>query len=217
MLRLVVLISGTGSNLQAILDACGQNPANPPATPLNARVVGVFSNKAEAAGLQRARACGVPVQTLSHAAYPDRDRFDQAMSDIIAGWQPDLVVLAGFMRILSAGFVQHHAGRLINVHPSLLPKFKGMHTHQRALEAGETEHGCSVHFVTPELDGGPVIAQGVVRVESHDTPETLAARVHAVEHRVYPAVIGLIADGRLTWHPDHLRLDGAVLREPVRG
>ncbi|MEL0028590.1 MAG: phosphoribosylglycinamide formyltransferase [Perlucidibaca sp.] len=213
-LRLVVLISGSGSNLQAVLDACGQSSRA--GAGMNARVVGVLSNKADAFGLARATRAGVPTAVLDHTGYPDRESFDRAMAGVIDAWQPDVVVLAGFMRILSAGFVQHYAGRLLNIHPSLLPRYKGLHTHRRALAAGDAEHGCSVHFVTPELDGGPVIAQAVVRVEGTDNEETLADRVHAAEHRLYPAVLGWLADQRLQYRDGQPWFDGHPLAQPVR-
>lgn len=219
-LRLVVLISGSGSNLQAILDACGQghgqSPAAPPAKVLNARVVGVLSNRQDAYGLTRAASAGVATAVLAHTDYADREAFDAAMAKVIDAWQPDVVVLAGFMRILSAGFVTRYAGRLLNIHPSLLPRHKGLHTHQRALEAGDREHGCSVHYVTPELDGGPVVAQGVLDILAEDTPETLAARVHELEHRAYPAVLGWLAQGRLQYRDGQPWLDGQPLTQPVR-
>ena len=213
-LRLVVLLSGSGSNLQAILDACGQGRTAEPS--INARVVGVLSNKADAYGLTRARNAGIETAVLAHGDFPDREQFDHAMAGIIDQWQPDVVVLAGFMRILSAGFVNHYSGRLLNIHPSLLPKYKGLHTHQRALEAGDAEHGCSVHFVTPELDGGPVIAQAVVSVETGDTAESLAARVHVAEHRVYPAVLGWLGEQRLSLQNGQIRMDGEPLTAPHR-
>lgn len=217
-LRLVVLISGSGSNLQAILDACGQSGA--PATHINARinakVVGVLSNKSEALGLARATRAGVATDVLDHTGFDGREAFDQAMIGVIDAWQPDIVVLAGFMRILSPGFVHHYQGRLLNIHPSLLPKHKGLHTHRRALEDGDAEHGCSVHFVTPELDGGPVIAQAVTRVVADDTEATLADRVHHAEHRLYPAVLGWLADQRLQYRDEQPWLDGQRLTQPVR-
>lgn len=219
-LRIVVLLSGSGSNLQAILNACGQgqdqSPAIPPAAPLAARVVGVLSNRADAFGLIRAQQAGVDTAVLGHGNFPDRNSFDAAMANIIDAWEPDIVVLAGFMRILSADFVTRYSGRLLNIHPSLLPKYKGLHTHQRALDASDSEHGCSVHFVTPELDGGPVIAQAVVGVKADDTAESLAARVHAAEHSVYPAVLGWLAEQRLSLQQDQVVLDGEPLLTPYR-
>ena len=217
-LRLVVLLSGSGSNLQAILDAClqGQGQGKGQAPAIAARVVGVLSNKADAFGLTRAQQAGVDTAVLAHGNFPDRDSFDAAMADIIDAWQPDVVVLAGFMRILSAGFVTRYSGRLLNIHPSLLPKYKGLHTHQRALDAGDSEHGCSVHFVTPELDGGPVIAQAVVGVKADDTAESLAARVHVAEHQVYPAVLGWLAEQRLSLQQGQIVLDGKPQLTPCR-
>jgi len=213
-LRLVVLLSGSGSNLQAILDACGQRTNGTPA--IAARVVGVLSNKADAFGLIRAQQAGVDTAVLAHGNFPDRDSFDAAMAGIIDAWQPDIVVLAGFMRILSAAFVTRYSGRLLNIHPSLLPKYKGLHTHQRALDAGDREHGCSVHYVTPELDGGPVIAQAVVGVKADDTAESLAARVHVAEHRLYPTVLGWLAEQRLSLQQGQVILDGMPLPTPHR-
>lgn len=215
-LRLVVLLSGSGSNLQAILDACGQSPAALPVTPIAACVVGVLSNKADAFGLTRAQQAGVDTAVLAHGNFPDRDSFDAAMANIIDAWQPDVIVLAGFMRILSTGFVTRYSGRLLNIHPSLLPKYKGLHTHQRALDAGDSEHGCSVHFVTPELDGGPVIAQAVVGVKADDTAESLATRVHVAEHGLYPAVLGWLAKQRLSLQQSQVMLDGTPLLAPYR-
>ena len=217
-LRLVVLLSGSGSNLQAILDAClqGQGQSANGTPTIAARVVGVLSNKADAFGLTRAQQAGVDTAVLAHGNFPDRDSFDTAMAGIIDAWQPDVVVLAGFMRILSAGFVTRYSGRLLNIHPSLLPKYKGLHTHQRALDAGDSEHGCSVHFVTPELDGGPVIAQAVVSVKPDDTAESLAARVHVAEHGIYPAVLGWLAEQRLSLQQGQIVLDGEPLLTPYR-
>lgn len=180
--RLVILISGRGSNMQSIVQAIMEGQ-------LNARVVAVISNKSQAPGLSYARDLGIATEVISHRGFDSREQFDKALAQRIDDYQPDYVILAGFMRILSAGFVNHYANRLINIHPSLLPKFKGLDTHQRALDAGEKEHGASVHFVTPELDDGPVILQARVPVEADDTAETLAARVLKQEHKLYPAAI----------------------------
>lgn len=187
MLNLVVLVSGSGSNLQAILDAITNGR-------LNARVTGVLSNRADAYALTRAENHGVATTIIAHGDYPDRDSFDRAMMRQIDQWQPDVVVLAGFMRILTPDFVNHYENRLLNIHPSLLPKYKGLHTHRRAIEAGDEKHGCSVHFVTAELDGGPVIAQAVVNVLPDDDEATLADRVHKGEHLLYPQVLVWMAD-----------------------
>jgi phosphoribosylglycinamide formyltransferase-1 len=156
----------------------------------------VISNRADAYGLQRARDAGIDTRSLDHKAFDGREAFDAALIELIDGFNPKLVVLAGFMRILSADFVRHYQGRLLNIHPSLLPKYKGLHTHQRALEAGDAEHGCSVHFVTEELDGGPLVVQAVIPVELHDTPQTLAQRVHVQEHLIYPMAVRWFAEGR---------------------
>lgn len=212
--RMVVLISGSGSNLQAILNACGQANTAPVSATIAGQVVGVLSNKADAYGLQRARDAGVATAVLSHTDYADRTAFDAAMLAHINAWQADVVVLAGFMRILSPEFVNALTGRLVNIHPSLLPKYKGLHTHQRALDAGDHEHGCSVHFVTPELDGGPVIAQAVVHVNAEDTVEALADRVHAAEHRLYPTVLSWLAEKRLSLKAGQILLDGLALHAP---
>jgi len=202
--RLAVLISGTGSNLQAILDAID-------AGELPARVSLVLSNKAGAAGLARAERAGVPAQAIDHRGFPDRASFDQAMIERIDAHGADTVVLAGFMRILSPGFVRHYQGRLINIHPSLLPKYPGLNTHARALEAGDREHGCSLHFVTDELDGGPLIAQARFPVAANDTAETLSEKVQAQEHRLYPQVLRWRAQQRLQMTDQGVELDGERL------
>ncbi|MDR3391238.1 MAG: phosphoribosylglycinamide formyltransferase [Sulfuriferula sp.] len=190
-MKLVVLISGRGSNLQAILDAG-----------LPVEVAAVLSNRKSAAGLQLAEARGIPAHSLAHTEFPDRAEFDQAMMRVIDGYAPDLVVLAGYMRILSDAFVQHYAGRLINIHPSLLPSYPGMDTHARALADGVKIHGCTVHLVTPVLDRGPVIVQAAVAVRSDDTAETLGARVLAAEHKIYPLAIRWFAERRLVFGDD---------------
>lgn len=201
--NVVVLISGNGSNLQALLDS--QRPEHP------LHICAVISNRADAYGLKRAEQAGVPTQVLNHKAFASREAFDAALIDTIDAYQPHLVVLAGFMRILSHDFVQHYAGRLLNIHPSLLPKYKGLDTHRRALEAGEPEHGCSVHFVSAELDGGPVIAQAVLSVSPNEPLEQLVQRVHALEHQLYPMVVQWFAEGRLHLEPQGAMLDGKQL------
>lgn len=183
--RLVILISGRGSNMQSIIRAIE-------AGELQADIAAVISNRPDAAGLQTASAAGIATQVINHRDFDSREAFDQQLAEQIDCYQPDYVILAGFMRILTAQFVEHFAGRLINIHPSLLPKFKGLHTHQRAIEAGEQEHGASVHFVTAELDDGPVILQAKVPVLKGDTPETLAARVLIEEHKLYPDALKLL-------------------------
>lgn len=202
--NVVVLISGSGSNLQALIDslAGGDTPAV---------IRAVISNRADAYGLERARQAGIETRFLDHKAYADRESFDAALIQAIDGFDADLVLLAGFMRILSADFVRHYQGRLLNIHPSLLPKYKGLHTHQRALEAGDAEHGCSVHFVTEELDGGPLVVQATIPVESDDSPETLAQRVHVQEHVIYPLAMRWFAEGRVRLGEQGAMLDGELL------
>lgn len=182
MLTLVVLVSGGGSNLQAIMDAIESGD-------LHARIALVISNRPDAFGLVRARRGGIPACAVPHTDFPDRDGFDRALAEKIRQQGPDLVILAGFMRILGAGFVRRFRGRILNIHPALLPKFRGTDTHQRALEAGETEHGATVHVVTEALDDGPIVMQARVPVLREDDAETLAARVLREEHRLYPAAI----------------------------
>ena len=200
----VVLLSGSGSNLQALIDSDDVK-----ASPATLRAV--ISNRADAPGLQRAKNAGIDTRVLDHTAFEGREAFDAALIEIIDTFNPHLVVLAGFMRILSADFVRHYQGRLLNIHPSLLPKYKGLHTHQRALEAQDREHGCSVHFVTEELDGGPLVVQAVIPVESEDTPSSLAQRVHAQEHRIYPLAVRWFAEGRLSLNEQGALLDGQLL------
>ncbi|CAG21254.1 phosphoribosylglycinamide formyltransferase [Photobacterium profundum] len=205
MKNIVVLISGNGSNLQAIIDACQAN------TIKNANVVAVLSNKADAYGLERAKNAGVQAINLMVADYENRDAYDKAMIEQIDLFKPDLVILAGYMRILSDEFVRHFQGKLINIHPSLLPKYQGLHTHQRALDAGDEEHGTSVHFVTEELDGGPVILQAKVPIFAEDTIEDITARVQLQEHRIYPLVTNWFLQQRLSMENDQAVLDGHVL------
>jgi len=184
--RIAVLISGHGSNLQALIDAAR-------ATDYPARIALVISNTADAFGLTRATQAGISTQTINHRDYPDREAFDRAMDAALRAADIELVVMAGFMRILSDWFVLQWQGKLINIHPSLLPAYKGMHTHARVLEAGEREHGCTVHWVIPALDAGPIITQEKLVVAADDTVETLAQRVHALEHALYPEAVRKVA------------------------
>ncbi|MDH1534926.1 phosphoribosylglycinamide formyltransferase [Ectopseudomonas chengduensis] len=202
--NVVVLISGSGSNLQALIDSVAHD-GNP------ARIAAVICNRAGAYGLERAKQAGIATELLDHKQFDGREAFDAALIQAIDAHQPDLVVLAGFMRILTPGFVQHYAGRLLNIHPSLLPKHKGLHTHQRAIEAGDSEHGCSVHFVTEELDGGPLVVQAVLPVMADDTAESLARRVHQQEHQIYPLAVRWFAEGRLRLGAQGAMLDGLPL------
>ena len=206
-LPVVVLISGNGTNLQAIIDAQQRGEL-----PIEIRAV--ISNRADAYGLERARRAGITTAVLDHTRFASRAQFDAALQTSIDASGAHLVVLAGFMRILTAEFVQHYSGRLLNIHPSLLPKHRGLHTHEAALAGGDALHGASVHFVTAELDGGPVIAQVRLPVLPHDTEATLAQRVRAQEHMVYPLIIGWYASGRLRLNGGHAVLDGQILDAP---
>jgi phosphoribosylglycinamide formyltransferase-1 len=205
----VVLISGNGSNLQAIIDAVEQD-----SLPIELRAV--ISNDVDAYGLQRATQAGIPTHALSHKQFADRETFDQALQHLIDRYQPQLLVLAGFMRILSEPFVRHYEGRMINIHPSLLPKYRGLNTHQRALQAREQRHGATVHFVTHELDGGPAIIQATVPVLDNDSKESLAARVLEQEHQIFPLAIRWFAQGRLRLSGNKAVLDGQTLQQPYQ-
>jgi len=207
-LPVVVLISGAGSNLRAIAEQ-----ARAGVLPVEIRAV--ISDRAGAAGLAWAAAAGLPTCVVPARDHADRAAFEQALAAEIDRHSPGLVVLAGFMRVLGAEFVNRYAGRMLNIHPSLLPRHRGLHTHRRALEAGDAVHGASVHFVTPELDGGPVVLQARVPVRSGDDEASLAARVLAWEHRIYPECIGWFATGRLAWREGTVLLDGRVLDAPV--
>jgi phosphoribosylglycinamide formyltransferase-1 len=207
-LPVVVLISGRGSNLRAIAERAraGELPVD---------VRAVVSDRADAPGLDWARGIGLNAVSLPPRQFPDRDRYDEALADLVAGFEPGLVVLAGFMRILGPAFVDRFAGRMLNIHPSLLPRHRGLHTHRRVLEAGEREHGASVHFVTRELDGGPVVLQARVPVRDGDDEASLAARVLTQEHRIYPEAVGWFAAGRLRCDRGAAWLDGRRLDRPV--
>lgn len=208
-LRLAVLVSGRGSNLVAIIDAIE-------AGHLQAEVALVLANRPDAAALEHAAARGIATAVIDHRAYAAREAFDAALAERIAAAAPDLVVLAGFMRVLGEDFVRTFEGRLLNIHPSLLPRHRGLHTHVRVLEAGEREHGASVHFVDSTVDTGPVIAQTRIAVRPDDTPDTLAARLLPREHRLYPEVLRWCAQGRLTCDGNAVQLDGRPLRAPVQ-
>ena len=202
MKNIVILISGRGSNMEALIDArdAGQLPVN---------IAAVISNRPAAQGLETAARAGIVTHFIDHQAFAGREAFDAALAGCIDGFAPDLVVLAGFMRILSEGFVRHYAGRLMNIHPSLLPSFPGLHTHQRALEEGVRIHGCTVHFVTPSLDHGPVIIQAAVPVLDGDDEGALAARVLAQEHQIYPQAVRWFAEDRLRLENGRVRLAAA--------
>jgi phosphoribosylglycinamide formyltransferase-1 len=205
-----VLISGSGSNLQALIDATQAGEL-----PVELRVV--VSNRRDAYGLTRAERAGIQTRVLSHRDYPTRADYDAALAELLRSFAPGLIVLAGFMRILTPDFVAGFHGRMFNIHPSLLPKYRGLHTHQRALDAGETEHGATVHFVTEELDGGPAVLQARVPVLPDDDAEQLAARVLAQEHRIYPLAVRWFAEGRLRLDDaGRAELDGRTLTAPVQ-
>jgi phosphoribosylglycinamide formyltransferase-1 len=207
--RIAVLASGRGSNLQALIDAIAIGA-------LDARIVGVFSDKATAPALQRARDAGLPAQALDPRAFATRAEFDAHLFGLIAASAPDLVVCAGYMRLIGDREVDAWRGRMINIHPSLLPAFKGLRTHAQALAAGVAEHGASVHFVTADLDGGPVLARATVPVQAGDDCDTLARRVLAREHPLLIETVRLLADGRLRLVGDAVLLDGAPLPAPLQ-
>lgn len=207
---IVILISGSGSNMQAIIDAVdsGEIPGH---------ISAVISNRPDAFGLERAQAAGILTEVVDHTEFKSREIFDLNLIRKIDEFEPDLVILAGFMRILTPDFVRRYSGKLINIHPSLLPKYQGLHTHRRAIEAGDSEHGASVHFVTEELDGGPVFIQASVPVKEGDTPELLAKRVLIQEHKIFPIAVKWFMEGRVQLengipHMDGVSLEGRIPR-----
>ena len=204
--RIVVLISGSGSNMQAIAESCAKKE-------INADIVGVISNRPDVLGLERAEQLELTTAVVDHTEYATREEFDVHMMRAIDEYSPDLVVLAGFMRILTPDFVRRYRGRLLNIHPSLLPKYKGLHTHQRALEAGDDEHGVTVHFVTEDLDGGPNAIQAVVKVLDDDSPTSLQQRVQQQEHVIYPIAVKWFVEGRLSMNKGDVYLDDQILPE----
>lgn len=206
--RVVILLSGGGTNLQAFIDAVA-------AGELDVDLVGVISNRPDAFGLERARQAGIDNVCVPSRGVRDRDAYDRKLAQEIERFTPDLIVLAGFLRILGKAFVERFAGRILNIHPSLLPKYPGLDTHERALAAGEKEHGCTVHFVNEELDGGPPIIQGRVPVHADDDVHSLADRVLAIEHQVYPQAVAMIASGRLEWRDGRCFLDDKPLSKPL--
>jgi phosphoribosylglycinamide formyltransferase-1 len=206
--KLLVLLSGNGSNLQAIIDQVERGR-------LNANIAAVISDQAQAYGLQRAAIHHIPAVTLVANSGESRESYDARLHDTIDQYQADWIIMAGFMRILSDEFVNRHLGQLINIHPSLLPHYKGLNTHQRVLEAGETQHGASVHFVTPALDDGPVISQARIAVHEDETADALKQRVHQVEHQLYPAAIELLCEQRLAYNDGKVQLDGKMIDSPL--
>ncbi|MEJ2359843.1 MAG: phosphoribosylglycinamide formyltransferase [Gammaproteobacteria bacterium] len=205
----IVLISGNGSNLQAIIDEVQQDR-------LPVKIAAVISDRPGAYGLTRAEQAQIPTHIIDFRQYPERAEFDAALTQCIDRYAPDLIVLAGFMRILTPAFVEHYLGRMINIHPSLLPKYQGLHTHRRVLAAGEREHGASVHYVTPELDSGPLILQARIPVLAEDTAESLQQRVHQVEHQIYPAAIRRIATGQVSFRHNQVYYDNKPIIDEQR-
>jgi phosphoribosylglycinamide formyltransferase-1 len=208
-MRIAVLVSGNGSNLQALIDAEHGKQ-------LSGQIVGVLSNKADAYALRRAEKANIATTVISHKDYPNRESFDVAMHQQLLAWQVDLVILAGFMRILTPNFVSQWQGKMLNIHPSLLPFYKGMNTHQRVLNTGDRLHGCTVHFVTAELDAGQSIAQSVIQVSLQDTAEILAQRVHELEHFIYPQVAQWLCNGQLTWENGQAYFNKKPLERPIQ-
>ncbi len=207
-LRLCVLISGNGSNLQSIIDAIETGD-------LQAVIVGVISNNPDAYGLQRAQAHGIQTRVINHRDYGEREQFDQALRQVIDSLQVDLLVLAGFMRILDSDFIQAYQQKIVNIHPSLLPRHKGLNTHQRVLEAGDAEHGISIHLVTAELDDGPVLMQVSFPVNDDDNAQSLQARGHELEHKMYPTLLQMIATGGLEITGDKILFHDQPLLQPL--
>ncbi len=204
-MRIAVLVSGNGSNLQALIDAN-----------LSGQIIGVLSNKADAYALQRAKDANIATAVISHKDFPTRESFDEAMHQQLIAWQIDLVILAGFMRILTPNFVSKWQGKMLNIHPSLLPFYKGVNTHQRVLNTGDRLHGCTVHFVTAELDAGQSIAQSAIQVSLNDTVESLAQRVHQLEHFIYPQVVQWFCTGQLTWKNGQAYFNQKPLTQPIQ-
>jgi len=209
VIRVVVLISGNGTNLQALIDQSTDGS-------LPIKIVAVICNNPDAFGITRAENAEIPCEVIDNTDFSDRNTFDQTLQNAIDAYQPDLVVLAGYMRILSDEFVNHYLGRLLNIHPSLLPKYRGLNTHQRVLDNQEKFHGVSVHFVTPELDGGPVILQSKIEIKPDDTTESLARRVKIQEHIIYPIVVSWFALKRLSFMNNKVKYDNRSLDEPIQ-
>ena len=206
--RTVILISGSGTNLQSFIDKVAAGELD-----LDLRLV--FSNRPDAFGVERAKKAGVPTACIEHGDFEDRESFDRAVAAVLDECDPELIVLAGFMRILSPWFVQHYEGKVINIHPALLPKYPGLNTHQRALDAGDEWHGSTVHFVTEELDGGPRILAGRLRVDPNETADELMHRAQTIEHQVYPEAAGLVGSGRVVFRDGQAWIDGKLADEPI--
>ena len=206
--RTVILISGSGTNLQSFIDKVD-------AGDLDLELCLVFSNRPDAFGLERAKKAGIPTACIEHGDFDDRESFDRAVASVLDQDAPELIVLAGFMRILSPWFVQRYEGKVLNIHPALLPKYPGLNTHQRALDAGDEWHGSTVHFVTEELDGGPRILAGRLRVDPTETADELQHRVQAIEHQIYPEAAGLVGSGRVRFEEGQALVDDVVVNSPI--
>jgi len=206
--RTAILVSGSGTNLQAFIDAVA-------AGTLDLDLCVVFSNNPNAFGLERAENAGIPTACIQHGDFPDRESFDRAVIAELDRWNPELLILAGFMRILSPAFVSHYEGKILNIHPALLPRYPGLNTHQRVLDAGDEWHGSTVHFVTEELDGGPRILQGRLPVDPEESAEELQHRVQAIEHKIYPQAAGLVGSGRVVFRNGQAWIDGELADEPI--
>jgi len=206
--RTAILVSGSGTNLQAFIDAVA-------AGSLDLDLCVVFSNNPIAFGLERAEKAGIPTACIQHGDFPDRESFDRAVIAELDRWNPELLILAGFMRILSPAFVSHYEGKILNIHPALLPKYPGLNTHQRVLDAGDEWHGSTVHFVTEELDGGPRILQGRLPVDPQESADELQHRVQAIEHKIYPQAAGLVGSGRVVFRNGRAWIDGELADEPM--
>ena len=206
--RTAILISGSGTNLQSFIDKVA-------AGDLNLDLCLVFSNKPHAFGLERAKQAGIPTACIQHGDFDDRESFDRAVANVLDEHDPQLIVLAGFMRILSPWFVEHYTGKIINIHPALLPRYPGLNTHQRALDAGDEWHGSTVHFVTEELDGGPRILAGRLRIDPSETADELQTRVQSIEHQIYPEAAGLVGSGKVRFENGDAIVDGKVASDPI--
>ncbi len=206
--KLAILVSGTGTNLQSFIDRAADGR-------LDVDIAIVFANSPDAYGLQRAQAASIETVCIPHGDFEDREQFDRSIANALDPFEPDLIILAGFMRILSPWFVRHYEGKVLNIHPALLPRYPGLDTHARALKAGDSHHGSTVHFVTDELDAGPRILAGRIAIDPSESADELRARVQAVEHQIYPQAAQLFAQGRVTHKNGDVYLDGELLTEPL--
>ncbi len=207
-MKAAILVSGSGSNLQSFIDQVADNR-------VDLEIAVVIANRSDAWGLVRAKNAGIESACIEHGKFADRESFDRAIANELDPFAPELIILAGFMRILSPWFVQHFEGKILNIHPALLPLYTGRHTHDRVLKAGDSHHGSTVHFVTEELDGGPRILAGRIAIRADDTADTLMSRVQAVEHQIYPQAAQLFAEGRVTYKDGNAWLDGKIMTDPL--